>query len=461
MSQATTTSKEQLRQLRARAEEYTQRNDQPGYESFWADDALVGLYLEPARVENFRLVAQMCADLPGDVIDMGCGCGTMLVELLAADRTGRKTVTGIDYAASAVRRCRALLPQGRFIEGSVHKTGLPDASFDLILSIQTMEHLDRPREAFDEMVRLLRPGGTILVTVPNGETDSWAGHANFWTEESLQAMAGVSAASTQRFNGDRNLLLIFKPKPAGLKVAGGGQTKDLTIVDQQSDFGTAIRELFEETRPLKLIETGTYKGTGTTSIIAQALRDLRLDDAAFFSIEVNPKHHSRALQHIEQQQYNVRLLNGLSLPRNLLPSREEIDAQYVRAAVPGAQFVDHTPESRVELYYRETDYSFLPDDLLGQTLAEFGGRPDFVLLDSGGHVGFAEFQYAIGKIKGDCWIALDDIFHVKHARSYALMQNDPRFTIRTVSREKFGFCIAHFSPNAKSAHKPQRRESAA
>jgi trans-aconitate methyltransferase len=210
MSILQTKSKEQIKQLRARAEQCTIRNDREGYDNFWADDELVDLYLEPARVANFRLVAQMCADWSGDVIDMGCGCGTMLQELLAADRTGRKKLTGVDYAASSIQRCKTLLSDATLIQSDLCRTGLPDASFDLVLSIQTMEHLDDAKKAFTQMWRLMKVGAHLIVTIPNGEIDDWEGHHNFWTIDSFLKMAEKPAQSVQRFNEDRNLLFLFR-----------------------------------------------------------------------------------------------------------------------------------------------------------------------------------------------------------------------------------------------------------
>jgi hypothetical protein len=154
---------------------------------------------------------------------------------------------------------------------------------------------------------------------------------------------------------------------------------------------------------------------------------------------------------------NVKLLNGLSVPRSQLPKRQDIEQRLVKHVLADQLVVDHEPESRVELYYRETDFPHVPDDTLGLVLDEFGGRADFVLLDSGGHMGFAEFQYLISRLRGPCWIALDDIYHVKHHESFVQIQSDPRFRINTVSREKFGFVIARFDPHAGQG----RRESAA
>lgn len=210
MTLLATKTKDDIRKLRAKAEEYTLRNDRQGYDSFWADDDLVNLYLEPARVANFRHVALLCADWAGQVVDLGCGSGTMLEELLAVDRTGAKTLTGVDYAPSSIERCRRILPDATFIQSDLSQTGLPDGSFDLVLSIQTMEHLPNPAGAMKEMWRILRPGGRLVITIPNGEIDKWEGHCNFWTIDAFLKLADQPAERVERINDNRNLLFIFR-----------------------------------------------------------------------------------------------------------------------------------------------------------------------------------------------------------------------------------------------------------
>lgn len=244
-----------------------------------------------------------------------------------------------------------------------------------------------------------------------------------------------------------------QPQKPQYRIAGRMSKDDLTLINTEGEFSAHIQQLFTQIKPRKVIETGTYLGTGTTTIIANAIRSLGLDDATFFSIEVNPRNYSKALAHITREGLNVKLLNGLSVPRNLLPSRDDIESRYVKSVLADQLIVDHEPEKRSELYFRETDFPHLPDDLLGQVLSEFGKKADFVLLDSGGHMGHVEFQYLTSKLCSPCWLALDDIFHVKHHQSFADMQSDPRFTIETISKEKFGFCIARFTPTSKNKRK--------
>jgi len=222
--------------------------------------------------------------------------------------------------------------------------------------------------------------------------------------------------------------------------------KDLTLVLTESQFARSVRDVFAAIRPTRIIETGTYRGTGTTTIIASAIRDLCIEKAQFVSIEVNPNNVKRARENLAKVGLSVEILNGLSVPRSMLPTMEQIEQDLVKHVLADGLVVDHEEHERAELYFRETDFSGLPEDLLGQALRRFDDKPDFVLLDSGGHMGFVEFRYVIERLAGPCHIALDDIYHVKHYRSFQEIKNDSRFEVVAASEEKFGFCIARFNP---------------
>lgn len=50
--------------------------------------------------------------------------------------------------------------------GDAHQTGIPDASFDAIISFNLIEHTHTPHQVVSEMYRMLKPGGWILISVP-------------------------------------------------------------------------------------------------------------------------------------------------------------------------------------------------------------------------------------------------------------------------------------------------------
>ncbi|HOK65214.1 MAG TPA: glycosyltransferase [Anaerohalosphaeraceae bacterium] len=240
---------------------------------------------------------------------------------------------------------------------------------------------------------------------------------------------------------------LTSAKSSSLKVAEEYVKNGMAVKDG-SAFAEAIARVFLERRPRKIIETGTYLGRGTTTILAEAMRRSGIE-GTFFTIEVNPNYYAQAKAYLESRGYPVKPLCGLSIPRRLLPARDQIQAYVSQTAGGESIFVDHPEPVRAERYYQETDFPDVPDDLLGQCLEAFDGRPDFVLLDSAGHLGWIEFQYLLERLKGPCILALDDIYHVKHYRSFQQMQNDKRFEILAASKEKFGFCIARFEPQPK------------
>src|SRR5207247_9108928 len=111
-------------------------------------------------------------------------------------------------------------------------------------------------------------------------------------------------------------------------------------------------------KPRKIIETGTYRGTGTTRIIASALRELNLKDAIFHSIEVNPTHLASAKENLARTGLDsyVRLHHGLSVPRSLLPSIQDIERQTVQDIEFDDIYVDHKDSERARLYFLDTHF---------------------------------------------------------------------------------------------------------
>lgn len=94
------------------------------------------------------------------VLDVGCGTGAMLGHLA---RYGE--VDGVEMSAEAVGLC-GRRGQTRVTQATGHELPFPDASFDLVTALDVIEHIEDDRSAVEEMVRVLRPGGYLLLAVP-------------------------------------------------------------------------------------------------------------------------------------------------------------------------------------------------------------------------------------------------------------------------------------------------------
>jgi SAM-dependent methyltransferase len=99
------------------------------------------------------------------IVDIGCYGGGFVRHLLDV-RPGRRVV-GLDYDPENIAIARMLHPDAQFLESSVYELDLPDASVDCVTFQEVIEHLEAPGQAIKEINRVLRPGGTLIVTTPN------------------------------------------------------------------------------------------------------------------------------------------------------------------------------------------------------------------------------------------------------------------------------------------------------
>lgn len=97
------------------------------------------------------------------VLEAGCGSGRVLDMLLDA---GRFSV-GIDFAAGALAQSKSRRPHLPMMAADVNKTPFGDGTFDVVTSLGLVEHFqDGPDSVLREHRRVLRRGGTLILTVP-------------------------------------------------------------------------------------------------------------------------------------------------------------------------------------------------------------------------------------------------------------------------------------------------------
>jgi ubiquinone/menaquinone biosynthesis C-methylase UbiE len=174
----------------------------PWYVADQLETQVYGAYRHNMRL-RYQYVRAQIRDTQIDgkkVVDLGCGDGQWSVEL---SRSHRPQLVGIDYNPLRLERYRQNVPHAEVRFGSCLEIPLDDNSADVVMFHQVLEHLSTPEVALREIHRILRPGGWLMLSVPNEGT--WlkqqiqyrliepraleqTDHVNFFTRPSLRAL---------------------------------------------------------------------------------------------------------------------------------------------------------------------------------------------------------------------------------------------------------------------------------
>lgn len=122
--------------------------------------------------QRLAVLSTLSLQLGESVLDAGCGTG-LLLELLAQSVGTTGVAAGVDYSedmlAVARRRCGDF-PQVSFTRSSVETLDFDNGTFDAVSCTQVLLYVDNVKQALAEMVRVLKPGGRLVIV----ETD-WDG----------------------------------------------------------------------------------------------------------------------------------------------------------------------------------------------------------------------------------------------------------------------------------------------
>jgi SAM-dependent methyltransferase len=108
---------------------------------------------------------------PGaQVLDVGCGPGTILGAVASTHRSTRGT--GVDLGPIRIRQAReknASNPRVQFVRGDVQELQFGSGTFDVVYSRMLLQYVPDKDKAVAEMVRVCKPGGTVLMQDLDGQ----------------------------------------------------------------------------------------------------------------------------------------------------------------------------------------------------------------------------------------------------------------------------------------------------
>lgn len=143
------------------------------------------------------------------ILDAGCGCGLMLKDL---QKYGQ--VFGMDYSEDAIQFSKQLF-QGEVKQGALpNKVPYAKESFDIILALDVIEHIEEDAEAINSLRELLVEDGIVIITVPAymflwSSHDAVHEHKRRYTKKELEQkikISGFNVIKSSYYN-----TLLFPP----------------------------------------------------------------------------------------------------------------------------------------------------------------------------------------------------------------------------------------------------------
>ena len=168
-------------------------------EFYWGEHIHLGHYGSPPHRKDFLaakhdFVHEMVRwgsldQLPAGttVLDVGCGIGGSS-RILARDYSF--SVTGVTISPEQVKRAQELTPpevDARFQVDDALALSFPDASFDVVWSVEAGPHMPDKAQFARELMRVLKPGG-ILVVADWNQRDDRQQPLNFWEKTVMQQL---------------------------------------------------------------------------------------------------------------------------------------------------------------------------------------------------------------------------------------------------------------------------------
>jgi len=208
-------------------------DDSVEYYNEWFTTPIGKLVLETEQ----ELINRFVDASPGDtILDAGCGTGIFTIDFLKAGAT----VTGIDISHGMLLNAVTALKNLPFyaVQGNMLTLPFPDDEFDKTVSITALEFIREAQTAVNELFRVTRPGGIVVVATLNS-LSPWAVRRSQKVEDHLLENA-------------------FYRSPADLHSLAGLEGKTETVVHFMNDADPEEAKRIEQARKSGKLDNGAF-----------------------------------------------------------------------------------------------------------------------------------------------------------------------------------------------------------
>lgn len=116
--------------------------------------------------EYYKKIANLLPNDAKNILDIGCGRGLLLSEI-----ENKYEIYGLDISQSAAKFTKKAIPDSHIVRSNGSKLPFKDSCFESIACLGSLEHFPDMDLALEEMKRVAKRGGTLILTLPN--KNSW------------------------------------------------------------------------------------------------------------------------------------------------------------------------------------------------------------------------------------------------------------------------------------------------
>ena len=171
-------------------------------------------YLSPIKISNFFIKYSKNTDTP--ILDVGAGTG-LVGELLI--KNGNKKIIGIDISSEMLHEANLKKCYSSLIVGDItKKIPLKKNSFGAVISAGTFTHGHVGPEAFDELLRITKPGGLFVLSINSkffakaGFKEKFSNISNFITPPIFKKFSAHGKQLNKKYNEVKIFACIFRKK---------------------------------------------------------------------------------------------------------------------------------------------------------------------------------------------------------------------------------------------------------
>jgi len=118
-----------------------------------------------------ELISELKSD--SKILEVGCGQAKGLRYLANKNHIKQENIFGIDQSPTAIKFAKTRLPKANLKQGDAYSLDFTNNSFDFVLMMEVIEHLENPLKALKEAFRVLKSNGVLIVSFPNYFNFPW------------------------------------------------------------------------------------------------------------------------------------------------------------------------------------------------------------------------------------------------------------------------------------------------